>query len=992
MGTHAVLMMGMAAASLQGAAPDSVVLHNKHLTATFEESDAGPRLMGLRRRSTGTTHHFEDSQSVSLFVVPADVIHDPALPVEFEDQKDFSPDGVEVAKDKTNALFRFQHPLVQVDVSYELEPGEPALRKTIVCRAKDKPVYIAGVRQWMLKPAGLHRAWPKSETVGQPVVLLNGDTGCLLTLEWPRAQAEYRGQEIIVSYRPGYRLDPQQTQQVSTGSIVLFDRTFEDQPLEAARHAFFAHVARRVKPKVPCPIKFTTWGPWMRQARADRILEIVDDLAYVGTDLLHFDAGWQWPDHPYSQRMPPVQGADDATWDKAATLPERVPDGLLPLVKAAQSNGMELSLWFDAGGCVFIRETEDWAVRDEQGKPVWKRMWEGRWPKAPVQSLASEYGDRLREFVLEAMERYDLGGVMFDDNNFLPNHATDHDGLASGWDALDVQLRRIMEIFDECERRRPGIYRFFCRASSWPWALLHTTHIHAGDPGTSGKMREAVETDYPARAMAYERRLAWKRHYDNFVPPWGVKGDIAGWSLQQRSPIPVNLAHTGQLIPSGEGWTQNMFTCFATTCVRDIRFSFKQMPEFDRDVLKEWLAWDRKRSQFIFNCRPLFEMPKDPNRGITGFSHVGNGRGVVYLFNCSFDRADAELLLDENVGFRPGDAGVSAYIVYPIRARLARGKLSYGEILKVPIAAKDCLVIEIGLEEPEKPAPYADYEKTVASVKRSFDTLFMVSVDHITEAMKHGPVRIEIGDSKRDRILASQIIETLSGAIGRRISIDECLAVPLADSRCRLIIGTHEGLSNHHDLGLRFRETLYSHYLEWDGMLISAPLAVEIPGEKRPTFCLIAPRPEQLARLAINLVSEALQEAKPVGTDYPDPQWDARSIAGAVPANRPVLRFRPLMKTVGAITMPNDLDLVRYEIHLERDGERTLLWNEDIAPFCTVAGEAGWWGDRIISIADLAGQEATFHFTAGHRDGREKKPMALGGFDHIALLSLNSDR
>ena len=40
-------------------------------------------------------------------------------------------------------------------------------------------------------------------------------------------------------------------------------------------------------------------------------MEIVDDLAYVGTDLLHFDAGWQWPDHPYSRRLPTVEGADD---------------------------------------------------------------------------------------------------------------------------------------------------------------------------------------------------------------------------------------------------------------------------------------------------------------------------------------------------------------------------------------------------------------------------------------------------------------------------------------------------------------------------------------------------------------------------------------------------------------------------------------------------------------------------------------------------------
>jgi hypothetical protein len=328
------------------------------------------------------------------------------------------------------------------------------------------------------------------------------------------------------------------------------------------------------------------------------------------------------------------------------TQPERLPNGFLPIVRAAEARGLGVSVWFDACGNVFVREGEQWAIRDQDGQPVYARMWEGRWPEAPRQSLASEYGDRLQEFVLEAMQRYRLDGIMFDNNSYMPDYASGRRSLANGWNSEDVQLRKILEILDEGERRRPGLYRFYCRATSWPWALLHATHIHAGDPGMSELMAKAIATDCPARALAFERRHAWRRHYNNFVPPWGIKGDIAGWSLQQRSPIPVNLKHTGQLIPSGEGWTQNMFTCFATTAVRDVRFSFSQMPAFDRDILKEWLAWDRGRSRFIFNCRPLFEPADDPNEGVVGYSHVGEGRGVIYLFNQSFDPTEAVLKLD----------------------------------------------------------------------------------------------------------------------------------------------------------------------------------------------------------------------------------------------------------------------------------------------------------------------------------------------------------
>ena len=96
------------------------------------------------------------------------------------------------------------------------------------------------------------------------------------------------------------------------------------------------------------------------------------------------------------------------------------------------------------------------------------------------------------------------------------------------------------------------------------------------------------------------------------------------------------------------------------------------------------------------------------------------------------------------------------------------------------------------------------------------------------------------------------------------------------------------------------------------------------------------------------------------------------------------------MRLTGAITMPNDLDLVRYQIDVERDGERTLLWHEDIPPFCSNArGGRPWWQDRVISIADLAGHGVTFHFTAEHVDGRKHAPMALGGFDRVAVLDLS---
>ena len=984
--------MAVLASTVQGSASRNPVLRNDHLTVTFRPSADGPRLSQIEHCATGEVYRFERSEVVVMAIVDPEQVHDPKAKVRYALQNGFTFEGAELARDGTRAVLRFGHPLLRIDVAYQLHPDAPVIQKTTVCTGGAKGAYVAGINQWLVKPAGLTMAWPRSGTHGQPAVVLGGAGGYFLTLEWPRARAVSIQGDVRLGCRPGYEIAAGKSREVGAGAIGFFERpngSDREAALEAARRAFFVHVADRVRPQLPFPIKFTTWGPWFGHAREDRLLEIMDDLAYIGTDICHFDAGWQREDHPYSQHLPRARNGDDATWDREMTQPDRLPNGLLPIVRAAKEHGMVVSLWFDACGNVFVRESEEWAIRDRKGQPVYGRMWCTRWPEAPRQSLAGEYGDVLKEFVLEAMKRYDLGGIMFDNNHYTPDFGPGRRSVASGWNAVDVQLRQILEILDEGERRRPGVYRFYCSGQSWPWALKHATHIHAGDPGTSGLMRKAVATDYPARAVAFERRLAWQRHYDNFVPPWGVKGDIAGWSLQQYSPIPVNLKHTGQLIPAGEGWTQNMFTCFATTAVRDIRFSFRQMPGFDREILREWLAWDRERTPFVMDCRPVLKAGDDPNEGIDGYSHVAKGRGVIYLFNRSFDLVQAEVALDERAGFRPGDIGLPAFLVYPLKAPLGSGKLSYGDTLRVPIIGKDCAVVEIGLAALEGLTTYGEYERAACSVRRSHDTLFLVDARELFAASEAGAIRVEVGSSPRDRRLATQILEALEAVSGHRITLDECLRVTAANAKCRLIIGTHEGLLDHEEIGPHFRETLYSRYVAWGGELLSAPVLAKLSGGDSPSFCLIAPRPEQLARLAMALTSEVLAGAQVHGdpTAAKGVSSDV-AVAATTLRERAVLRFRPVVQYRGHVPLPGDMETIRFQVHAELEGQRTLLWRDDVPPFCCTPG-AQWWQDRVVSLADFAGQSIRLHLTAAHVDGRGHERLAIG-FDRVAILALRA--
>jgi hypothetical protein len=962
-----------------------VTLQNNHLVVTFAESAAGPHLSSVKHLSTGRTYSISDDQQLMLALVNPESIHDPNLAVTYDLQAQFDYAGVSVNNERTKAAFNFESPRLRVQVTYMLDKDEPALRKTTKCEAK-KDIYIAGVGQWNLRPA-IPMAWPDHDQYGLPAVLLASGKGCFLTLEWPRAHLSYSNGTIEMTYRPGFMLKAGETREVSAGSFVCFEKTAADvDDLDAARQAFIGHVRRRANPDVPFVIKYTTWGPWLRHANSSRILMNLENMAYVGTDLMHFDLGWQNGDHTYSERLPKLRDADDLAWDAAMTDESVLPNGLLPVKTATESLGMNISLWFDTTARWIVDEGNLWAIENSSKQ------------KTKPKSTASEYGDLLEEFASECIERYNLRGILFDDQAYASDYSTDQNrrSLANAWNSIDIQMRKTIDIFDMANEMSPGLYRFWCRGDVAPWILMHATHLHAGDPGSTATMGQVMKTDFPVRALAFELYRSWQQRYERFMPPWGIKGDIAGWSIQQGSPIWVNPAHKDFIISSGEGWTFNMFTCFATTAVRDIRFCFDQMAQFDIDILKEWLAWDRERSKYIFDLRLVYPLDDKPNEGLMGYSHVGKGEGVIYLFNKGFVKAQAEFTLNEKIGFWPENTSVSAHIVYPVKAPLGDGTISYGETVHVPVIGKDCVVIETGLEKPEGSIGYSEYESMADSVVRSFKPVVLTSIDDIVEVLKDsgGAVRVETGENWRDRELALRVMDTLGARVGIRFNLNKCIERSALDADCRIVIGTYDGLKNHPDIGRSFTEELYSRYINWrDGKRYSAGLIARLYGQGKPTFCLIAPRPDQLAKLAEHLTRTFLvdkarvvhsADTKKIVSDY--------SFKVVIPAGEPFLRFRPLIKAPPLMSIEESAaaPIVHFRIIAEEDGKSTLLWQDGIAPYHYWARKEAttppWLQSptRLISLSDLANKDITLHFRAHSAKG-SKSPIKLG-FLEIAIM------
>jgi hypothetical protein len=973
-------------------ASQRVTLQNSHLVVTFDGSAEGPRLSSAKHLSAGYTYSISDDQQVMLALVEPQSIHDPNLVVTYDLQAQFGFKDVSVNNEKTNAVFSFESPALRVQVIYTLSKDDPVLQKTINCQAR-KDIYIAGVGQWNLKP-GVPMAWPGDNQFGLPAVLLAPGKGCFFTLEWPRAHLSYRNGRIEMTYRPGFMLKAGEAREVSTGSLVCFEKTAADaNDLDAARQAFIDHVRKRVNPDVPFVIKFTTWGPWLGHANSSRILMNLEDMAYVGTDLVHFDLGWQNGDHTYSERLAKVRDANDLAWDAAMTVESRLPNGLLPIKSVTESLGMNLSLWFDTTGRWIVDEGDLWAIENSSEEATARQM---NKPK----STASEYGDLLHEFAAQCIRRYNLRGILFDDQAYMPDYSTDPNrrSLANAWNSIDIQMRKTIDIFDMANEMSPGLYRFWCRGDVMPWILTHATHLHAGDPGASATMGEVMQTDFPARALAFERYRSWQQRYERFMPPWGVKGDIAGWAIQQGSPIWVNPAHKDFIISSGEGWTFNMFTCFATTAVRDIRFCFDQMARFDIDLLKEWLAWDRERSKYVFNLRLVYPLDDKPNEGLMGYSHVAKGEGVIYLLNKGFKTAQAEFTLNEKIGFRSENTNVSAYMVYPVKAPLGDGTISYGETVKVPVIGKDCVVIETGLERPDELVRYSEYERMADSVVRSFEPVVLTPIDDIAAALRasRGAVRVETGQNWRDRELALRVMDTLGARAGMRFDLNKCTERSASDADCRIIIGTYDGLKSHPDVGRNFTQELYSRYINWrDKKRYSAGLIARLDGQDKPTFCLIAPRPDQLAKLAEHLTRTVLAD-KAEGAQSSDPSKlvNDYSFKAVIPAGLPVLRFRPVIQAPQmSVEDSAAAPIVRFSITAEEEDKRTLLWQDGVAPYHDWGAKSALWlqsPTRLISLSDLASKEVTLHFQAYSAEA--SKLSIRSGFLETAILDEEKSR
>ena len=137
--------MAVLVSTAQGSASQALVLRYDHLIVTFGPSAEGPRLAQVEHRTTGQVYRFERSEEVVMAIVDPEQIHDPKVRVRYALQNGFTFGGAEVTREGARAVLRFGHPLLRIDVTYELHPDAPVVQKTIACTGGAKGAYVAKI-------------------------------------------------------------------------------------------------------------------------------------------------------------------------------------------------------------------------------------------------------------------------------------------------------------------------------------------------------------------------------------------------------------------------------------------------------------------------------------------------------------------------------------------------------------------------------------------------------------------------------------------------------------------------------------------------------------------------------------------------------------------------------------------------------------------------------------------------------------------------------
>lgn len=188
----------------------------------------------------------------------------------------------------------------------------------------------------------------------------------------------------------------------------------------------------------PRPLTLNMWEAVYFNHSFEGIKKIVDKAVEIGVERVVLDDGW------FGSRRDDRRGLGDWTVSPAVW-----PDGLNPIIKYINDNGIEFGLWFE--GEMVNRDSDlyrahpDWILQEPGRIPV-----EGRWQQVLDLTKEGAYNHVLNQ-VDAVLSAHNIGYIKWDHNRHLT------DPISDGRPVVRKQTEAIYRLFDELKRRHPGL-------------------------------------------------------------------------------------------------------------------------------------------------------------------------------------------------------------------------------------------------------------------------------------------------------------------------------------------------------------------------------------------------------------------------------------------------------------------------------------------------------------------------------------------------------
>lgn len=572
---------------------------------------------------------------------------------------------------------------LNVTLTYTYRATEPWIRKELRIVPRTEAARNMVVDQIDVERIGYTEGEVDGGGIGQPVFL--STRNYFFGLEYPEGHNDRAAGVIRLTHYPGRKIGDGMTSKSAVWGVA---------PDGQARLAFIEQYVPSIALHSRLTPYITFRDPWNSGSSPNQAI-VQQSIAILKKELV--DKGVKVD----------AYGIDGPGWYDPASILElnrsRFPDGLEPLVNAAEGGGMKLGLWVSLTGSDM---NTFWGLA--RGLEAVK----GDEVSGSYCIAGSRYRAALKAALARYLDVYRVSNFKFDYNSFScrdGGHGHPTEALAAKEAAVDgyIDVLRFIHL------RRPSA-TMELTSGMWlsPWWLQYADWVWLGGSDLdfltpSGK--PSLETPQPTpppgevrrpEEISYRDLVLWDDFRGarySFPASALVQHGFYNWLLIGGAPDP-EAGIEGQPSCCDEP-LQDFTDHVAMVLMRgssdwELLLNLPQMTTEKWEYLRRGLRWGKEHWDTLSHTRMILGNPAQGQ--VYGYMHFANGRGILAVRNPANHSQTAEVALNAENGVWDAPAQpLPVRRVYPCEEQLPR-RYGAGDAIQTVLKGRQMSVFEIG--------------------------------------------------------------------------------------------------------------------------------------------------------------------------------------------------------------------------------------------------------------------------------------------------------